>query len=700
MRAAFLLLSMATSTLAQPLVYPVTPKGDTVDVYHGISIPDPYRWLEDDNSEATKAWVKAQNTVAFDYLKSIPQRDAIRDRLTALWNYERVGLPARHGDRWFYTRNSGLQNQSVLYRADELSGESKVLLDPNTLSKDGTVSLTVTSVSEDGKWLVYGTSAGGSDWNEFRIRNIDTGEDMPEVLKWIKFSGASWARDASGFYYGRFPEPEKGAAMTAANKNKRLMFHKLGTAQSEDIEVYADPAHPDWGFYGSVTDDGGYLVITVSEGTDPRNRIYIKDLAVKDSKVVKLLDGFDADYGFIDNVGTKFYFHTNKDAPLYRVVVIDIHQPEQASWREVIPQSKFKLDSVSCIGGQLICESLKDARSYVTAHDLDGGLIREITLPGIGSVSGFGGKRSDKDTFYAFSSFTVPGAIYRYDVASGQSTVHRQPKIDFDGSQYETRQIFSKSKDGTSVPLFVTLRKGSKLDGSHPCLLYGYGGFNISLTPGFSVGRAVWLERGGILVVANLRGGGEYGEDWHKAGTKLVKQNVFDDFIGAAETLIAQGYTRSAKLAIQGGSNGGLLVGACMTQRPELFGAAIPAVGVMDMLRFHKFTIGWAWKSDYGSSEDAQEFAALRAYSPLHNLKAGTRYPATLVMTADHDDRVVPAHSFKFAATLQDCQAKDGPPVLIRIETSAGHGAGTALNKLIEETADQWSFLVKELQMP
>ncbi|MBL9143300.1 MAG: S9 family peptidase [Verrucomicrobiaceae bacterium] len=695
MRHAFLLLMSATA-LAQPLQYPAARHDDVVDDYHGTKIADPFRWLEDDNSDETKAWVKAQNAVTFDYLKSIPERETLKTRLKSLWNYERFGLPSKHGTRWFYTRNSGLQNQSVLYVAESLDAEPKVLLDPNGLSKDGTVSLTVTSISDDGKWLAYGTSSGGSDWNEFRIRNVDTGEDLPEVLKWIKFSGASWAADGSGFYYGRFPEPKEGAKMTEANKNKRLYFHKLNTAQSEDPEVYSNPEKPDWGFYAGVTDDGRYLIISVSEGTDPKNRLYYKNLSQPDAAVVKLFDDFDAEYTFIDNVGTTFYFHTNKDAPRYRVASVDISKP--TALKELVPQGEEKLESVSIVGDQLICERLKDARSAVTTYDLHGKLIREVELPGIGSVGGFGGKRVDKETFYSFSSFTVPGAIYRYDIATGKSTIYREPKLDFDGSQFETKQVFFKSKDGTRVPMFITHRKGIKLDGSNRCLLYGYGGFNISLTPVFSVGRAVWLEQGGIFAMVNLRGGGEYGEEWHEAGTKLKKQNVFDDFIAAAETLIKDGYTKSEKLAIQGGSNGGLLVGACMTQRPELFGAALPAVGVMDMLRFHKFTIGWAWKSDYGSSENADEFKALHAYSPLHNLKPGTRYPATLVMTADHDDRVVPAHSFKFAATLQEAQVKDGPPVLIRIETSAGHGAGTALNKLIEETADQWAFLLHELK--
>ena len=478
-----------------------------------------------------------------------------------------------------------------------------------------------------------------------------------------------------------------------------MYFHKLGTPQEQDPVVYARPDRPDWGYDASVTDDGHYLILTISQGTDPRNRVFYKDLTKPDSTVVELLNDFDADYNFIDNDGPVFFFNTDLDAPRYRVIAIDTTKPDRQHWRTVIPQAADKLAGVSLVGGQFICEYLHDARSLVKAHALDGKVIREIELPGLGTVGGFGGKRPDKETFYSFSSFTSPGVIYRYDIASGQSSVYRQPKIDFDASPYETKQVFVASKDGTKVPMFIIHRKDLKLDGSTPCLLYGYGGFNISLTPGFSVSRAVWIEHGGILAVANLRGGGEYGADWHKAGTKLHKQNVFDDFIACAEWLIHERYTQSARLAIQGGSNGGLLVGACMTQRPELFGAALPAVGVMDMLRFHQFTIGWAWKSDYGSSEDPKEFAALRAYSPLHNLKPGTRYPTTLVATSDHDDRVVPAHSFKFAATLQECQAKDGPPVLIRIETSAGHGAGTALHKMIETTADEWAFLANALGM-
>ena len=697
MRSAFVLLLMSATALAQSLTYPATRQDDVVDVYHGTKVPDPYRWLEDDNSDETKAWVKAQNEVTFGYLKTLPKREAIRDRLKELWNYERFGLPFRKGERWFYTRNSGLQNQSVLYWTDSLKGEPKVLLDPNTLSKDGTVSLTITSLSDDGQWLAYGTSSGGSDWNEIRIRHVETGEELPEVLQWIKFSSASWAADGSGFFYGRYPKPEDGKSMTEKNKNKKIYFHKLRTPQEQDSVIYWNPAEPDWGYYAGVTDDGKYLAIGISVGTDPRNRFYFLDLSKPGSEVVKLHDDFDADYNFIDNVGTTFYFLTNQNAPKYRVIAVDITKPQRANWREIVPQTEQKLESVSCVGNQFFCEYLQDARSVVKAHDLEGKLVREVALPGIGSVGGFGGERTDMETFYSFSSYIVPGAIYRYDVASGESSIYRQPKLDFDSDVYETKQVFTASKDGTQVPMFITHRKGLKLDGSNPCLLYGYGGFDISLTPGFSVGRAVWMEQGGVFVVANLRGGGEYGQAWHEAGTNLRKQNVFDDFIACAERLIKDGYTSSPKLAIQGGSNGGLLVGACMAQRPELFGACLPAVGVMDMLRFHKFTIGWAWTSDYGSSENRDEFQALIQYSPLHTLKPGTRYPATMVTTADHDDRVVPAHSFKFAARLQECQAKDGPPVLIRIETSAGHGAGTALNKVIDETADEWAFLLKAL---
>jgi prolyl oligopeptidase len=693
------MLASAAVAHAQSLPYPVTQKTTAVDDYFGTKVPDPYRWLEDDNSAETKAWVEAQNKVTFSFLEAIPQRDRIRERLRKLWNYERFGIPFKRGDHWFFTRNSGLQNQSVLYVASAPDAEPRELLDPNKLSKDGTVSLTESTPSEDGKLLVYGTSSAGSDWQEFRVRDIATGSDMTDVLHWIKFSGASWARDGSGFYYSRYPEPKPGAALTEKNENQSIWFHKPGTNQREDTLVYARPDHPQWGLSGHVTDDGHYLIITVTEGTDPKTRVFYRDLTKPRGGVVELLNDFDAAYDFIENEGSTFYFNTDLDAPRRRIIAIDIDKPQREHWREIVPQSEHRLDGVGLTGGQLLCEYLQHAKSAVKAFTLDGKLIRDVELPGIGTVSGFGGRKEETEIYYAFTSFTAPTTIHRYDIPTGASSVLRKPKIDFDGSGLETKQVFVTSKDGTRVPMFLVHRKGLVLDGSHPTLLYGYGGFDISLTPGFSISRAVWLEMGGVYAMANLRGGGEYGSEWHEAGTKLRKQNVFDDFIACAEWLIKERYTQPAKLAIQGGSNGGLLVGACMTQRPELFGAVIPAVGVMDMLRFHKFTIGWAWKSDYGSSEKPDEFRALFAYSPLHNLRPGTRYPATLVMTADHDDRVVPAHSFKFAARLQECQAKDGPPVLIRIETSAGHGAGTALTKVIDETADEWAFLAKVLGM-
>jgi len=670
-----------------------------LDLYHGTQVADPYRWLEDDQSAETAAWVAAQNKVSKAFLNKIPARDAIRSRLQTLWNYERFGIPVEYGGLYFLSRNSGLQNHSVLYVSDSLTAEPRVLLDPNTLSEDGSVSLSGWSPSEDGKLLAYSLSKSGSDWLEIKVKDVATGKDLPDHLEWVKFSSPSWAKDHGGFYYERYPEPPPGTALTQQNKKKQVYFHKIGDRQDMDQLIYARPDEPDWGFNSFVTDDGRYLIIYINLGTDPRNRVYYKDLQDAQGKVIPLLDDFDADYRYIGNIGTTFYFQTDLHAPRHRVISLNLAQPDKAHWQEIIPQSDEKLDGVSLMSGLFFTTYLKDARSVLRAYDLDGKKQRDIELPGIGTVYGFGGRQDDVETFYMFTSFTTPAVIYRYDIASGKSTVFREPTLDFDGSKFETRQVFVTSKDGTKVPLFITHRKGLKLDGSNPCLLYGYGGFNISLTPAYQTRSAVWLEMGGVFVTANLRGGGEYGEEWHLAGTKLSKQNVFDDFIASAEWLIQNGYTRNEKLAIQGGSNGGLLVGACMTQRPELFGAALPAVGVMDMLRYHKFTIGWAWTSDYGSSDNPEEFKALYAYSPLHRLKEGVRYPATLITTGDHDDRVVPAHSFKFAARLQACQAKDGPPVLIRIETKAGHGAGTALNKVMEQTADQWAFLVRVLDI-
>ncbi len=696
MLAAFLMMSVLPLA-AEDLNCPVTRKEGVVDMYHGVKVADPYRWLEDDNSDETKAWVKAQNEVTFGYLEKLPRRGEIQNRLKELWNYERVGQPFERGGRWFFTHNSGLQNQAVLMTAESLEGEAKVLLDPNAMSADGTTSLSDYEPSEDGKLIAYGVSEAGSDWTTIRVRDIATGRDLDDVVKWVKFSGVSWLKDGSGFFYSRYDEPKPGAALTAKNEFHQLYFHKLGTAQSADTLIYERKDEPKWGFGGSVTEDGDYLIIQVWLGTEPENRVFYKKIA-GDAPVVELLNDNDARYSFIDNDGPVFYFRTDLNASCFQVIAIDTRQPQRDHWRIIVPEvPKVLLEGVSTVGGQMFCQYLRDAKAEVKCFNLGGKLIREVTLPGIGSAGGFWGHRKDTATFFTFTSFTEPGSIYHMDLETGESRLWRKPKVDFDGSAYETRQVFYHSKDGARVPMFIVHKKGLKLDESHPVLLYGYGGFNINLTPGFSVARAVWLEMGGVFAMPNLRGGGEYGREWHLAGVKLGKQNVFDDFIAAAEWLIANQYTTSAKLAIQGGSNGGLLVGACLTQRPDLYAAALPAVGVLDMLRFEKFTIGWGWKSDYGSVENSAEFKALIRYSPYHNLRAGTRYPATLVTTADHDDRVVPAHSFKFAARLQESQAKDGPPTLIRIETSAGHGAGTALSKTIEKTADEWAFLARML---
>jgi prolyl oligopeptidase len=695
----FALTLLATDNAPAPkLAYPLAKTVDQVDDYHGTKVADPYRGLEDTDSTDTREWIEAENKLTFHYLEQIPYRQAIHDRLMKLWNFERYGVPEQQGGRYFYQHNNGLQNQNVLLVAESLQAEPRVLLDPNTLSADGTVALVGHAVSDDGKLLAYGTSASGSDWMEWRVRDVDTGKDLPDLLKWVKFSGASWTKDGKGFYYSRYDEPKQGTMLRDANYFHKLYYHRLGAPQPEDKLIFERPDNKELGFAGNVTDDGRYLIITVWQGTSPKNRLYYKDLTRPDAQVVKLLDDFDAHYQFIDNDGPVFWIKTDLDTPRGRVIAIDTRHPERASWKTTVPQGADKLEDANVIDNSFVLGYLKDAQTEVRVHDLEGKLLRTVDLPGIGTAEGFGGKRKDKETFYAFTSFITPTTIYRYDLQAGKSAVYRQPKVDFDSSKYETKQVFYTSKDGTRIPMFVTAKKGLKLDGQNPVLLYAYGGFNISLTPAFSVGNAVWLEMGGVYAQPNLRGGGEYGEEWHQAGTLARKQNVFDDFIAAGEWLIANKYTSSAKLAIRGGSNGGLLVGACLTQRPDLYGAALPAVGVMDMLRFHKFTIGWAWTSDYGSSDDPEMFKAIYAYSPLHNLKPGTKYPATLITTADHDDRVVPGHSFKFAATIQADQA-GAAPVLIRIETKAGHGAGKPISKLIEEAADSWAFVAQNLDM-
>jgi prolyl oligopeptidase len=684
------------SDFQKSLIYPTISRSNQVDEYHGTIVADPYRVLEDPDTEETKAWIEGQNEVTFTYLNEIPAREDIKQRLTKLWDYEKYGTPFKEGDNYFYFKNDGLQNQSVLYTLPTLDKQPRVLLDPNKLSEDGTVALSGIAISENGQLLAYGLSSSGSDWQEWKVRDITTGADLQDHLQWIKFSGASWTHDHQGFFYSRYDEPNEKTKLEDVNYYQKLYYHQIGTPQSEDILIYHRPEQKEWGFGGSVTEDGKYLIISVWLGTDSKNLVFYKDLTNPQSEVIELINKFEADYSFIGNDNNVFYFRTDLNAPKGKVIAIDIQNHTSEDWTEIIPQVVETLESVSILNNQFVADYLQDAHSQIKIFDLQGDLIREVELPGIGSASGFSGKRHDTETFYSFTSFTTPGTIYRYDMKTGKSEIFRQPQVDFNADDYETKQIFYTSKDGTKLPMFITHKKGIKLDGNNPTYLYGYGGFNISLTPSFSVSLLIWLEMGGVYAVPNLRGGGEYGEEWHQGGMKEKKQNVFDDFITAAEWLITNKYTQPVKLAIGGGSNGGLLVGACMTQRPDLFGAALPAVGVLDMLRFHKFTIGWAWVPEYGSAENPEDFPILSAYSPLHNLKPGTAYPATLITTADHDDRVVPAHSFKFAAALQAAHSGDAP-VLIRIETKAGHGAGKPTTKIIEEAADKWGFLVRVL---
>jgi prolyl oligopeptidase len=697
--AAFAVLGVTGQE--KKLHYPDTKKVEQTDDYHGTKVADPYRWLEDDvrKSKDVEAWVEAENKVTNAFLESIPEREAIKQRSTDLWNYEKFSAPFKENGRYFFFKNNGLQNQNVLYVQDSLTGEPKMLLDPNTWSKDGTVALAGLEASDDAKYLAYGVAEAGSDWNTWHVFDVNTAKTLDDELKWVKFSGASWTRDNKGFYYSRFPEPKKDAAFQDLNLNMKLYYHKVGTPQGEDKLAYERPDNPKWGVGGTVTEDGKFLVISVNDGTTSRKSwIAYQDLSDPNSKPVDLVPDHENKLFLLGNDGGVFYFLTDYKAPKMQVVAIDSKKPGRENWKTIIPEAKEVIDDANLVGDRFVVSYLKDAKTAVKVYGLDGTFVRDVELPGIGTASGFGGKRSDTETFYSFSSFATPPSIYRYDIKTGESKLLRQAKVKFDPADYEVKQVFYASKDGTKVPMFIAHKKGVKLDGNNPTLLYGYGGFNISLTPGFSVSRLQWMEMGGVLAVANLRGGGEYGDEWHRAGTKLQKQNVFDDFIAAGEFLIQEKYTSNKKLAIQGGSNGGLLVGACMTQRPDLYGACLPAVGVMDMLRFQKFTAGRYWVDDYGSSDNSAEFNELYKFSPYHALlKNGPqKYPATMVTTADHDDRVVPGHSFKFAAALQANQA--GPaPVLIRIETKAGHGAGKPTSKAIEEVADQWAFLVKTL---
>ena len=686
----------ANGQTAQPqLTYPETAKTDVVDMYFGTAVPDPYRWLENNMSAQTATWVAAQNKVTGEYLARIPFRNALLKRLTELADYEKIGAPSkRHGKYYFY-KNDGLQNQSVLYVQDSLDGEARVFLDPNTLSADGTVALTGTSFSHDGRYMAYTISRSGSDWTEIYVLDAATGRQLGDHIVWAKFTGASWRGD--GFYYSAYDAPEEGKEYSNVNENHKIYYHKIGTPQGEDKLVYENKAYPKRFYSASVSDDETLLFIFES-GDGAGNAVYVKDLTKPDAQLTAMATDMRYQYYPVETIDGKTYIFTNYGAPKGRIMAATADRPALRDWTEVVPEGRSVLSGAQVIGGKLLLTYDKDVANHAYVYSLDGKMEHEVSLPGLGSV-GFTGDKDDRECFFTFTSFTVPGAVYRYDIDSNTYSLLRAPKVDFDADGFVTEQVFYPSKDGTKIPMFLTYKKGLKRDGRNPVLLYGYGGFNISLNPGFSSSRIPFLENGGIYAQANLRGGGEYGEEWHLAGTKMMKQNVFDDFIAAAEWLISNGYTNKDKIAINGGSNGGLLVGACMTQRPDLFRVAVPQVGVMDMLRYHKFTIGWNWASDYGTSDDSKEmFEYLKGYSPLHNLKKGTRYPATLVTTADHDDRVVPAHSFKFAATLQECN--DGTnPTLIRIDSKAGHGAGKPMSKVLEEQADIYGFIMYNLGM-
>lgn len=675
---------------------PPAERGTVVDTLHGVEVADPYRWMEDSDDPRLGEWIDAQNARTHAYLDSLEEVESFQERLTELWDYERISMPRRRGPRWVVSRNDGMQAQSVLYSMPTLDGEPEVLFDPNTLSEDGTRALAGTSFSRDGRYMAYGIADGGSDWNVWRIRDVETGEDLPEQLDWIKFSRPAWLPDGSGFLYSRYEEPT-GDALLEVNRAPKLCLHRLGTSQAEDEVVYARPDHPEWSFGARVTEDGAWIVLSIRQGTDPRNRVFLKSVHHAGAPIQELIPELEADYTFLHSEGDQFTFLTDRDAPRRRIVRMSRLHPEPEAWTELVPEGAETLESVSILGGTMIAESLRDAQSVVRQYDLEGALLREVELPGIGSVGGFGGEPEDTETFYRFTSYTDAGAIYRFDVATGQSSLWRAPEVDFEPSEYLTEQVFVPSKDGTQIPMFLVRRRDLERTGAAPTILYGYGGFNVSLTPGFSPTTLAWLDAGGVYAVANLRGGGEYGEEWHQAGTKLNKQNVFDDCVAAAEWLCASGWTSAEHLALRGGSNGGLLVGAVVNQRPDLFGAAIPAVGVMDMLRYHLFTIGWAWASDYGTADDPDEFRALLAYSPAHNARTDVPYPPLLVTTAARDDRVVPLHSFKYAAAIQHAQTGDAP-ILIRVEKRAGHGAGRPTQMLVQQAAEELGFLMEHLR--
>ncbi|MGF1606297.1 MAG: prolyl oligopeptidase family protein [Rhodothalassiaceae bacterium] len=676
--------------------YPETAKVEVVDDYHGVKVADPYRWLEDDVREnpQVEAWVEAQNALSQAYLAELPRRQDIEIRLTELWNYERYSAPIKEAGRYFFMKNDGLQNQAVLYVQDGLTEDPRVLIDPNSWSEDGTVALAGFAPSPDGRYLAFARQDGGSDWRVWRFMDLRTGEVLEEELRWIKFAGVSWARDGSGVYYGRYPAPEQGEELQGLNHDMKVWYHAIGSDQSADRLIYERPDHPDWGFASEVTEDGRYLVVTIWKGTDNRYRVVYFDLAEDELQPVDLITTFESDFSFIANDGDRFFFFTDKEAPKGRIVAIDLAAPDRLT--EIVPEQEHVLVTAPMIGDRFVAEYLEDAKSVVRLYNKDGSPAGTVDLPGIGSVGAITGAPGDPEMFFDFSSFNAPPTIYRYNTASLERGLFRRAEVDFEPDAYTVTQRFYTSKDGTRVPMFLAHKKSLDMSQPQSTLLYGYGGFNISLTPSFSITRLAWMEMGGVYAVANLRGGGEYGKDWHKAGTKLNKQNVFDDFIAAAEYLIDERITTSDRLGIFGGSNGGLLVGAVLNQRPDLFGAAMPAVGVMDMLRFHKFTAGRFWVDDYGSADQPDEFQALYAYSPYHNIQDGVAFPPVLITTADRDDRVVPGHSFKYAARLQAAQSGEAP-ILIRIETRAGHGAGTSTQKAIEEYADRWAFLAKHL---
>ncbi|MBE2247820.1 MAG: S9 family peptidase [Candidatus Competibacteraceae bacterium] len=680
------------------VTYPDTYRDSSQEhSYFGTKIADPYRWLEDDRSKETTQWVDAQNNVTYGYLKQIPFRDSIRNRLTNIWNYPKYSTPFREGGWYFFFKNDGLQNQSVLYIQKNLDDEPRILIDPNTLSKDGTTSLSAFSVSKNGQYAAYSISEGGSDWNTIRVITLSDGKEMPDVVSWVKFSGISWYKD--GFFYSKFPTPLKGDELKSSNRFQKVYYHQLGQPTSADRLIFEDPENPFHGHYASVTEDEQYLILSISKGTYG-NKIYVKDLKKGiDAPFIKVIDDFENESSIADADQEFLYAFTNIGAKKYRLVKIPIEQAHDRNrWQDVIPESEDVLTGVYSNGGKWVANYMKDASSVVRIHEKDGQFVRKLDLPSMGTISAFSGRKEDDTAFYSFTSFAYPPTIFQYRISDGKTSEFRKSEIKFNPEHFVVKQVFYKSKDGTKIPMFIVHKKGIRKDGNNPLLLYGYGGFDISILPSFSISNIVFLEQGGIYAVANLRGGGEYGEDWHKAGMLLNKQNVFDDFIAAAEYLIDEKYTQPAKLAVHGRSNGGLLVGAVMTQRPDLFKVAVPAVGVLDMLRYHLFTIGHAWGVEYGTSDDSLHFRNLLTYSPLHNIKEGINYPATMVMTADHDDRVVPAHSFKFAATLQAKHQGDNP-VLIRVDTQAGHGAGKSTSMLIEESTDFWSFIMYNLNM-